>query len=230
MDSAPARPKWFQGAALVPSIFAADFSRLGEQLGSLLDVGARIFHFDVGDGHFIDEITMGPAVLKSIAPLVHQKGGVIGCHLMVDDPERQLERLKSAGADGVSFHIEAPVDPANVIAHARRLQLSVGLAFNPETSVEMAALSGESADFFLCMSVHPGSSGQSFLADTYDRIRRLRKLRPSAIIQVDGGIQENNISEVKRAGADLIVAGSAVFWEGNPGAAFKKLLAHILPI
>jgi ribulose-phosphate 3-epimerase len=208
---------------VVPSIYAADFCRLGEQLVSLLEAGARIFHFDVGDGHFIQDVTIGPVVLKSIAPLIHQRGGAIGCHLMTEDPQHHFEHLKTAGADSVSFHLEATSDPVAVIRQARDIGLSVGLAFNPDTPVEAAAPFAKSVDFALCMSIHPGFSGQSLLPDAFQRIQKLRSLLPNGLIEVDGGVHEGNISAVKRAGADLIVAGSAIFWEGDPGSAYRRL-------
>ena len=169
----PSWPDWFNGVEVAPSIYAADFSKLGAQLVSLLEAGARIFHFDVGDGHFIDDITIGPVVLRSIAPLIHERRGVIGCHLMVDHPERQFAHLKAAGADSVSFHLEASADPARIIQYAHALGLSAGVAFSPGTSVEKAAAAAEFGDFALCMSIHPGLSGQSFLPNAFRRIRRL---------------------------------------------------------
>jgi ribulose-phosphate 3-epimerase len=223
----PSWPAWFSGVEVAPSIYAADFSKLGAQLVSLLEAGARIFHFDVGDGHFIEDITIGPVVLRSIAPLIHERQGAIGCHLMVDQPERQFAHLKAAGADSVSFHLEACADPAGAIQRARTLDLSVGVAFNPGTPVERAAAAAESADFALCMSIHPGLSGQSFLPEACQRIRLLRKLLPYGIIEVDGGIQEANIAAVKRAGADLLVAGSAIFWGDDPGTAYRQLRARL---
>jgi ribulose-phosphate 3-epimerase len=220
--------EWVRDGAVVPSIYAADFTQLGAQLRSLLDAGARIFHFDVGDGHFVEEITMGPAVLQSIAPLVHERGGIIACHLMVTDPERQFAQLAKAGADSVTFHLEASGgDPARIARRARALGLRVGLAFNPETSVERVAAAAECADVVLCMSIHPGLSGQSFMPEAYERIRRLRRLWPAGLIQVDGGVHDANIAEVRRAGADLLVAGSAIFWGGDPAAAYRRLHALV---
>jgi ribulose-phosphate 3-epimerase len=218
---------WLRGVEVAPSIYAADFSRLRAQLIPLLEAGARIFHFDVGDGHFIEEITMGPIVLQSIAPLVHERQGAIVCHLMVDEPERQFVHLKTAGADSVCFHIEACADPTATIRRARGLGLSIGVAFNPETSVEDAATAAASADFVLCMSIHPGLSGQSFLPDAYERISLLRELLPTGIIEVDGGIHDDNIAKVQRAGADLVVVGSAIFWADQPATAYRRLCARL---
>jgi ribulose-phosphate 3-epimerase len=223
VNVAPLWKGWLRGVEIAPSIYAADFSKLGAELLSLLEAGARIFHFDVGDGHFVEEVTIGAVVLRAIAPLVHERQGVIGCHLMVEEPERPFAALKAAGADGVSFHLEACTDPARAIKHAREFGLGVGVAFNPETPVEKAAAAAEFADFALCMSIHPGLSGQSFLPEAYERIGMLRKLLPTGTIEVDGGIHEANIAAVKRAGANLLVAGSAIFWGGSPATAYRRL-------
>jgi ribulose-phosphate 3-epimerase len=219
---------WVRGPEVEPSIYAADFARLGAQLEVLLDAGARIFHFDVGDGHFVSEITVGPVVLRSISHLVHERGGVLDCHLMIDDPERQFENVKEAGGDSVTFHAEAAGEPARVIAAARELGLGVGVAFNPETEVAVAARAVEGADLALCMSIHPGLSGQKFMPEALGRIEELRRLLPDEVlVQVDGGIHGDNARSVRAAGADLLVAGSAVFWQDDPAAAFKALASEI---
>jgi ribulose-phosphate 3-epimerase len=217
-----------RGAEVSPSIYAADFLRLGAQLNALLDAGAFFFHFDVGDGSFIEDITIGPIVLRAVAPLLHERHALVSCHLMVDEPERQLHRMNAAGADGVCFHLESRVDPARAIAHAHELGLLVGVAFNPETPIERAATVGERADYLLCMSIHPGLSGQRFLPEAYDRIAKLRRLLPRAIIAVDGGVHDGNVAEVRRAGADVVIAGSAIFWGGDPGRAYRALRAQLL--
>ena len=212
-----------------PSIYAADFSRLGEQLGALVEAGARVFHFDVGDGHFIPEITIGPVVLSSISPLVRAWGAVLDCHLMIAEPERQFEAVARAGGDSVTFHVEACEDPARTIDHARSLGLGVGVAFNPETPVEEAALAAEGADLALCMSIHPGYSGQAFMAEAPSRIERLRSLLPSDVrVQVDGGINLESVSLAREAGAELLVAGSAIFWQDDPAAAYRQLVARVV--
>ena len=180
---------WVRGPEVEPSIYAADFARLGAQLEALLDAGVRIFHFDVGDGHFVSEITIGPVVLRSIAELVHERGGRLDCHLMIEAPERQFESIKAAGGDSVTFHVEAVDDPAGTIARARGLGLGAGVAFNPETEVAVAARAAEGADLALCMSIHPGLSGQKFMPEAFDRIAELRRSLPDAVhVQVDGGV------------------------------------------
>src|SRR5574341_1635294 len=180
---------WVRGTEIQPSIYAADFARLGEQLETLLDAGVRVFHYDVGDGHFVEPITIGPIVLESIAPLVHDRGGILDCHLMVSEPERHFEQIGAAGGDSVTFHVEACDDPPAAIRLARELGLGVGVAFNPETPVGAAAAAAGHADRALCMSIHPGRSGQPFMPAAYARIRRLRALLPGGVlVQVDGGI------------------------------------------
>src|SRR6187397_920077 len=127
------------GREIEPSLYAADFARLGEQLEALLAAGTRVFHFDVGDGHFVPPVTIGPVVLRSIAPLVHDAGGVLDCHLMVSDPAHHFPEIAESGGDSVTFHVEATDDPAGVAARARELGLGVGIAFKPATAVEDAA-------------------------------------------------------------------------------------------
>lgn len=209
-----------------PSIYAADFARLGEQLAALLDAGARVFHFDAGDGHFIDEITIGPIVLRSVADLVHERGGVFDCHLMVGQPDRQLEHIKAAGGDSVTFHVEVAGDSAQTIARARDLGLGVGVALNPDTPVERAVAAAEGADLVLCMSVHPGLSGQAFMPGALARIAELRRLLPDDVaVQVDGGVNLATIAAAREAGASLLVSGSGVFWGDDPAGAYRALLA-----
>jgi ribulose-phosphate 3-epimerase len=216
---------WARTVEVEPSIYAADFSRLGGQLGELVAAGARVFHFDAGDGHFIPEITIGPVVLASIAPLVHAWGGVLDCHLMVVEPERHFEAVAKAGGDSVTFHVEACDDPPRAIALARALGLGAGVVFNPETAVEDAVRAAVGADLVLCMSIHPGYSGQAFMPESLERLARLRSLLQEDVrVQVDGGINAETIGPARDAGADLLVAGSAVFWADDPGAAYRRLV------
>jgi len=217
----------FQGQAVVePSIYAADFARLGEQLEALLAAGTRVFHFDVGDGHFVPPVTIGPVVLRSIAPLVHDAGGVLDCHLMVDDPAHHFPEIAESGGDSVTFHAEATDDPAGVAARARELGLGVGIAFKPATAVEAAAdvVRAAGADLALCLSIEPGYSGQPFMPDALPRIARLREL-VDCHVQVDGGIDEETAPDARAAGANLLVAGTAVFRD-VPGA-YLRLAALV---
>ena len=215
---------WAGEIEVQPSLYAADFSRLGEQIEALAGAGGRVFHFDVGDGRFIPEITIGPIVLESISPFVHGLGGALDCHLMVDEPERHFEAVAKAGGDSVTFHLEACDDAARAAARARELGLGVGVAFKPETAVEAAAAAAEDVDLVLCMAIHPGYSGQELMPEALGRIERLRSSLPDRIrVQVDGGINGETAGRAREAGADLLVAGSAVFWHDDPAAAYRQL-------
>ena len=216
--------EWTRGAEVEPSLYAADFANLGAQVSTLLRAGARTFHFDVGDGHFVEPITIGPIVLKDVAPLVHAAGGALDCHLMVDNPERHFRQIAEAGGDSVTFHVEVTDDVARTSALARAHGLEVGVALNPGTPVEVAAEASAGADLILCMSIHPGYSGQELMPASLDRIRALRRLLPDKLIQVDGGIDAENIRAVREAGANLFVAGSAVFSDGDLPQPYLRLL------
>jgi len=207
-----------------PSLYASDFARLGDQIAALAGAGVRVFHFDVGDGHFIPEITVGPIVLASIAPLARGWGVSLDCHLMVAEPEQHFEAIAKAGGASVTFHVEVCDSPGRAIAGARSFGLGVGVAFNPETPVEDAAAASQGADLALCMSIHPGYSGQTFMPESLERIARLRELLPDGVrVQVDGGINTETIGTAREAGADLLVAGSAIFWNDDPAAAYRQL-------
>jgi ribulose-phosphate 3-epimerase len=218
---------WAEGARAVeiePSIYASDFSQLGTQLEALAASGARVFHFDVGDGHFIPEITIGPIVLASISPLVRGWGLRLDCHLMVAEPERHFEAIARAGGNSATFHVEVVDDPPRAAAAARAVGLDVGIAFNPETPVGDALEAADGVDLVLCMSIHPGYSGQAFMPEALDRIAELRSALPASTrVQVDGGINRETVRPAHEAGADLLVAGSAVFWTDDPGASYREL-------
>jgi ribulose-phosphate 3-epimerase len=218
---------WIRTVEVEPSLYAADFSRLGEQVDVLLRAEARVFHFDVGDGRFIPPITMGPVVLGSIAGQVHEAGGVLDCHLMVEAPERHFEQFREAGADSVSVHFEVSRDLPATVALAREQGLQVGLVFNPETPVDEPAAAAIEAgvDLVLCMSVHPGYSGQEFIPESIERVRRLRELLPESMqVQVDGGVGPENIAELRDAGATLFVAATAIFGREDLPRAYRRLV------
>ena len=216
---------WIRTAEIEPSLYAADFANLGTQIETLMQAGCRVFHFDVGDGHFVEPITMGPIVLQSIAPLIHRGGGAVDLHLMVERPATYFEAIAAAGGDSITFHYEAVDDVAATIAAAREHGLQVGVAFNPESEPEDVAPVAGGADIVLCMSIHPGYSGQAFLEESYDRLRRLRAaLAPNILVQVDGGVSAANIGAARDAGATLLVAASAIFGGDDIAAAYRQLV------
>jgi ribulose-phosphate 3-epimerase len=221
---------WIRTVEIEPSLYAADFSRLGEQIEVLLRTGARIFHFDVGDGHFVPPVTIGPIVLQSIQEEIHRWGGVVDAHLMVAEPEKHIPQLAAAGADSVTFHYEAAGDrAAELIRLAHEQEVQVGIAFNPGTSPDdVAAVAGD-ADIVLCMSINPGYSGQEFMPEAVERVRRIRELLPDVPIQVDGGLDPYNVYSLYEAGATLLVAGTAIFEREDLPRAYRRLVQSLAP-
>jgi ribulose-phosphate 3-epimerase len=216
---------WVRTVEIEPSLYAADFASLGDQIRDLLSGGALVFHFDVGDGHFVEPITIGPIVLESIAPIIHDRGAVVDVHLMVDEPDKHIPQIARAGGDSVTFHVEASGDPATTIALAREHDLAVGVAFKPETAVVEAANAAEGADLCLCMSIEPGYSGQAFMPEALPRIEELRSLVPDEVyVQVDGGINLDNVRDVYEAGASLIVTGSALFQRDDLPRSYSRFV------
>jgi ribulose-phosphate 3-epimerase len=210
---------------VAPSILSADFARLGAQLDEVMDAGARVIHFDVMDGHFVPPITIGPLVAASIADRVHAAGGVVDVHLMIEQPERQIEAFAEAGADSITFHAEATPHANRTLAAIRELGCLAGIALNPGTPVEVVSELGGLADIVLCMTVNPGWGGQSFIGGSPDKVSRLKPLAGGAKIEVDGGIDAKTAGSVTEAGASLLVAGSAVFGADDPVAAYAEIAA-----
>lgn len=209
---------------LAPSILAADFTELGKQMKMTEDNGAEYIHFDVMDGMFVPSISFGMPVLKSIHKAT---GQFMDAHLMVQEPIRYVEAFKDAGADLVTVHLEACEDVEATIAKIRECGMKVGLSICPETDVEKVEGLLEKIDMLLIMSVHPGFGGQKFIPESLDKIRAARKMieeqKLNVDIQVDGGIYLTNVREVLDAGANVIVAGSAVFG-GDPAQNSKDFM------
>lgn len=212
---------------LAPSILAADFKDLGRQMKQTEDNGAKYLHFDVMDGMFVPSISFGMPVLKSIQGATSQ---VMDAHLMVQEPIRYIEAFKEAGADIVTIHLEACADVRATIGKIRECEMKVGLSICPETPAEEIRRLLSEVDMLLVMSVHPGFGGQKFIPESLDKIRKIRKMieeqKLDVDIQVDGGIYLSNVKEVLEAGANVIVAGSAVF-NGDPAEntrAFMEIL------
>jgi ribulose-phosphate 3-epimerase len=216
---------WIRTVEVEPSIYAANFAILGEQIEDLCRCGCRIFHFDVGDGHFVEPITMGPIVLKDLASIVHRYEGRIDVHMMVEEPLKHASPLAAAGADSVTFHYEAVDDVSATVRALREHDLQVGVAFTPDSEPEDVAAAAGDADFVLCMSIYPGYSGQPFREDTYERVRRLRAALDDRIyIQVDGGVTQENIRQLYDEGVRLLVAGSAIFEREDLPRAYRRLV------
>jgi ribulose-phosphate 3-epimerase len=222
--------EWVRTVEVEPSLYAGDFANLGEQIDVLMRAGVKIFHFDTGDGHFVEPITIGPIVLQSISKQIHEAGGFVDCHLMTERPEKHFEAFAAAGGDSVTVHYEACEDLPAVVRVARACGLQVGLAFKPETSASYAAHAAMSSnvDIVLCMSIEPGYSGQAFMPEALDRIRTVREILPREVhIQVDGGIGPDNIREVHEAGANLFVAGSSIFAREDLPRAYRRLVQEL---
>ena len=207
-----------------PSILSADYSRLGEQLATVLDAGARMIHVDVMDGHFVPPITIGPVIVQSIREQVHTAGGMLDCHLMVERPERQIDQFAAAGADSITIQAEATPNAHYALKQIREAGCLAGLAINPGTPVEAVEEVLDVVDLVLCMSVNPGWGGQAFIESSPGKIERLRALAgPDLPIQVDGGIDAVTAGIAQEAGATLFVAGSAVFGATDPASAYRAI-------
>jgi len=210
---------------VAPSILSADFARLGAQVDEVMAAGARVIHFDVMDGHFVPPITIGPLVAASIADRVHAAGGALDVHLMIEQPERQIEAFAKAGADAITFHAEATPHANRTLAAVRELGCLAGIAINPGTPVEAVAELRDLADIVLCMTVNPGWGGQAFIEGSPDKVARLKSLAGEATIEVDGGVDATTVDSVAAAGASIFVAGSAVFGADDPAAAYAEIAA-----
>jgi ribulose-phosphate 3-epimerase len=213
-------------AGVAPSILSADFARLGAQVEDVVAAGATVIHVDVMDGHFVPPLTMGPLVVSALAELVHGHGGVLDVHLMVERPERHVAEFAKAGADGITVHVEATPHVHYALAAVRQTGCRPALALNPGTPAEAVREVTGDVDQVLCMTVDPGWGGQAFIPASLDKLRRLRSLLPDHVdLEVDGGIDEETAGPCADAGATLFVAGTAIFGEDDPPAAFARISA-----
>lgn len=217
-------------SGVAPSILAADFARLGEQVDAVLDAGARTIHVDVMDGHFVPPISMGALVVDALAEQIHEAGGLVDVHLMVERPERHIEDFAQAGADHITIHAEATPHVHYALQAVRAAGCTAGLALCPGTPVAAASELVGDLDLLLCMTVNPGWGGQEFLPSSLGKLERLRALLgPGVAIEVDGGIDVTTAGPCAAAGATAFVAGSAVFGAPDPGSAYREIAAAALP-
>jgi ribulose-phosphate 3-epimerase len=214
---------------LAPSILSADFSRLREEVCAVVEGGASVIHADVMDGHFVPNITIGPPVVASLRKAVDV---VLDVHLMIENPDRYIPAFADAGADWISVHQEASVHLHRTLELIRSRGAQAGVALNPATPIETLSEVLDMLDFVVVMSVNPGFGGQKFIPSSVGKIGRLAALRNQRSaafrIQVDGGIGLETVSGVVRAGAEILVAGNAVFGKGDPKSSAQQLLKAAL--
>ena len=200
------------GASVAPSILSADFSRLADDVETVINAGARVIHVDVMDGHFVPNITIGPLVLAALQPLVHGAGALLDVHLMIEHPERYVGAFAAAGANVITVHQEACIHLDRALSQIRESGAAAGVALNPGTPIETLSEIRACCDLVLIMSVNPGFGGQSFIETSTDKIARARAFLPESVaLEVDGGVTTLNIGTLVAAGANLLVAGSSVF-------------------
>ena len=209
---------------IAPSILSADFARLAEQIAAVERAGASLLHVDVMDGRFVPNITIGLPVVKAISRATRLP---IDAHLMIVEPGQYAEEFVRAGAQMVSIHLEADAHAHRTLSAIRAAGAQAGIAINPGTSLSALDEVLKFADYVLLMSVNPGFGGQAFIPQSLEKLRRLRKMIEErglkARIEIDGGIDSDNIAEVAAAGAEIIVSGSAIFGADDPAVALREL-------
>jgi ribulose-phosphate 3-epimerase len=220
----PTRPR----PQLAPSILSADFARLGEEIKAVEAAGVSMLHVDVMDGHFVPNITIGPPVVQSLRKATRLR---LDAHLMIQDPDAYLDAFIDAGADMISVHVEACTHLHRTVSAIQARGRQAGVVLNPATPLSALEEILPQADYILLMSVNPGFGGQTFIAHVQQKIAALRRRIDEggfrALLEVDGGVTRGNIASVAAAGADLIVAGSAVFSQGDPRRAAADLIAAL---
>ncbi|MCW3028214.1 MAG: ribulose-phosphate 3-epimerase [Solirubrobacterales bacterium] len=216
------------GVRVVPSILSADFGRLREQVGEVLEAGARIIHVDVMDGHFVPPITIGPLIVEALAERVREAGAMLEVHLMIERPERHVGEFVKAGAQSVTFHAEATPNVAYTANLLHDLGACVGVAINPATPAPALIDIAHELDVALCMTVNPGWGGQPFISHSLEKLGPMRATVGEAVaVEVDGGIDVSTAPQCLRAGANLFVAGSAIFGSADPAEAYLAIARSV---
>jgi ribulose-phosphate 3-epimerase len=205
---------------IAASILAADFSRLGEQVQAALDTGTEYIHVDVMDGHFVPNMTVGPFIVSAIKPIVQAAGAVLDVHLMIEKPERLIPEFAQAGADSITVHVETCRHLHRTIQHIKEQGIKAGVTLNPATPLNTLDEILPYVDLVLVMSVNPGFGGQEYIQSSTDKVVRLRRMLDErrlahVELEIDGGIHPGNAAEVVRAGATILVCGTAVFRGGG---------------
>jgi ribulose-phosphate 3-epimerase len=209
---------------LAPSLLSADFARIAEQIACVQEAGAQYLHLDVMDGRFVPNITWGPKIIGDLRPLSPL---VFDAHLMIVEPERYVDAFRAAGCDRIAFHLEATPHAQRLLVYLRSIGAKAGLALCPQTPIEMLQDVIEDCDTVLVMSVNPGFSGQKFIGHALEKVRQARALidvcNPECLIEVDGGVGEENARALVEAGADVLVMGSTVFGAPDPALALQRI-------
>jgi len=209
------------GPLIAPSLLACDFARAGEQIDAVLAAGADLLHVDIMDGHFVPNLSMGPEIVKSLR---NYTDAPLDVHIMVTDPAYYIEKFADAGADSITFHMEATDEPMRLVERLRELGLGAGVTLKPGAGVEMLDDIIPAVDVVLVMTVEPGYGGQPFMADQLSKVAAVAdRLSSAQRLAVDGGINADTAPGCVEAGADVLIAGSAVFGRGDIPSSFDEL-------